>query len=854
MASLDVHLLGRTALRLVDGGVPADLDLPPQQTALLVYLALARPRGVRTRDGLVGLFWPEQSDRRARAALSQALYRLRRVLPDGMLRTRGDHEVVLELEPATCDVMRFEQAVAEERFRDALEEYGGELMDGFHLAGAGEFERWLAGERQHFDAQVRRIVREVAESAGEDDNPAAVARCLERALGLSPYEEEVAGALVLALARCGDVPGALLQHESFVERLRDDLELDPSPDFLALADVARQHPRRLAPIPAAPTPVAIDDVVPPSDTARGQDSPAAPGERPFRTRVFTPVAVSVLMAAVIGIWAISNGSAAAPPDLHPNRVLVASFPNRTGEPTLDLVGLTAADWIAQGLARTGMIEVVPADAWLRSARSQGREPPSLLDLARQVGAGLVLTGGVDRRGDSLLLQAQIMRVPGGTLVHAIEAVRGSLLDPMPAIELLRQRSAGSVASVLDPRLSSWTVSATTPPSFEAYRSLVAALDLFTAGRYDSALEGFSRAASTHPGFTSAVIWAAHTHTWAGRDAKAGAVAATLEPLRDSLPPWDLAMLDYYQARSINDWESAYHAISRAVQVAPRSEWSYLRAGAANQLGRPSEALQILIDTGPGLAPPWYPYWSTRLKARHRLGDYEGELEDLASARADLDVGQERLEQVELRAFAGLGRMEDALAAMEDLYAAAPELSGRTRILRSARGEFLAHGRPDLAAEMAERELQVRLAQPAADRTPRQQVELGRALYWTGRLEEARGLIESLPLEYDPGNIPGYLALIAAAQGRPDEARRISDEIAESFTEPESEFWKVLWQARIATALGEEERALSLLEGAIQRNRMGRFESLGHDPDLAPLFPFPRFQALLRTDRGERSGG
>jgi tetratricopeptide (TPR) repeat protein len=351
-----------------------------------------------------------------------------------------------------------------------------------------------------------------------------------------------------------------------------------------------------------------------------------------------------------------------------------------------------------------------------------------------------------------------------------------------------------------------------------------------------------------------VIWAAHTYIWTGRAVEADSVAATLEPLRDSLPPWDLAMLDYYRARSINDWEGAYHAIGRAVQVAPRSEWSYLMAGAANQLGRPSEALRILIDTGPGLASAWYPYWSTRLRVRHRLGDYDGELEDLALARADLDVGQVSLEEVEVRAFAGLGRADDALAKMEELFAAAPvAVSSRAGILRMARSEFLAHGRPDIAEEMVERELRVRLAQPEAARTPRQRIELARVLYWARRLEEARGLIESLPLEHDPGDILGYRALIAAAQGRSDEALRLSDRVAETYPGPAAEYWNVIWQARIASALGEEERAVALLEGAINRNRMGRFDWLGHDPDFAPLFPLPRFQALLRTDQRERPG-
>ena len=46
----------------------------PKRFALLVYLALARPRGVQRRSALLGLFWPDLRGGRARNALRQTLH------------------------------------------------------------------------------------------------------------------------------------------------------------------------------------------------------------------------------------------------------------------------------------------------------------------------------------------------------------------------------------------------------------------------------------------------------------------------------------------------------------------------------------------------------------------------------------------------------------------------------------------------------------------------------------------------------------------------------------------------------------------------------------------------------------
>src|SRR5256885_10084010 len=61
----------------------------PKAMALLVYLAVARPRGFHQRDRLVGLFWPELDQERARASLRKTLHRIRQGLGDEVVVSRG---------------------------------------------------------------------------------------------------------------------------------------------------------------------------------------------------------------------------------------------------------------------------------------------------------------------------------------------------------------------------------------------------------------------------------------------------------------------------------------------------------------------------------------------------------------------------------------------------------------------------------------------------------------------------------------------------------------------------------------------------------------------------------------------
>src|SRR5205809_2209176 len=102
---IELRMLGRLSLTAADGREVRTLLGQPRRFALLAYLAAATPPGLHRRDSLVALFWPELDQEHARAALRQALHGLRHALGDGVLVSRGDEDIGLDVARIRCDVV-----------------------------------------------------------------------------------------------------------------------------------------------------------------------------------------------------------------------------------------------------------------------------------------------------------------------------------------------------------------------------------------------------------------------------------------------------------------------------------------------------------------------------------------------------------------------------------------------------------------------------------------------------------------------------------------------------------------------------------------------------------------------------
>lgn len=245
--TISIHTLGSLELRDHMGRPMNGAVVQPKRMALLVYLAVARPRGFHRRDTLVALFWPELDSRRARAALNKAVHHLRAALGANTIVSRGSEELGLNWDTVWCDVVAVEDALDAGRPEDALGLYRGELLQGFHISGAVDFERWLDLERDRIRWRVREAAWTLADAAEAAGDIATATRWGRTAQFLDPEDERTLRRLIELLHRTGNDAAALREFETFARRLRGLYEIEPSPETCALIESLRARAHGVEP-------------------------------------------------------------------------------------------------------------------------------------------------------------------------------------------------------------------------------------------------------------------------------------------------------------------------------------------------------------------------------------------------------------------------------------------------------------------------------------------------------------------------------------------------------------------------------------------------------------------------------
>ncbi|HEU0014682.1 MAG TPA: BTAD domain-containing putative transcriptional regulator, partial [Longimicrobium sp.] len=282
-------------LRLERDGTPVPAP-QPKRVALLAYLALAHPRGPHRRDTLLGMFWPELPEERARNALRQALHQLRAACGPGVLVTRGMHEVAVDPAAVRCDAHALEAAAARGDAAAVVAAYGGDLLPGLFAAGAGEWEDWLARERVRLRGLAADAGRTLARDAAAAGDAGAAARWVRWTCALDPLDEAAARWGMELLAGRGLGAAALELYGGLAAHLRREFDAAPGAETAALAAAVRAAMPPLA-TPAAPriTPRITPPV--PTPAIATAEAPRMAVRRRWAVRARCMAAAGVLLAA-----------------------------------------------------------------------------------------------------------------------------------------------------------------------------------------------------------------------------------------------------------------------------------------------------------------------------------------------------------------------------------------------------------------------------------------------------------------------------------------------------------------------------------------------------------------------------
>ncbi|MFN0097035.1 MAG: BTAD domain-containing putative transcriptional regulator [Gemmatimonadaceae bacterium] len=557
-ASFRFKTLSGTGLTGPDG---ADVRSPltqPRRLALLAYLAIERPGGFHRRDQLLVLFWPELDTGRARAALSQALYVLRQSLGEETLPSRGAEELGVDSARLWCDAAECDRLLQSGALEQALELYSGDLLPGFHVAEAPEFDRWLESTRDDLRRRAAEAATSLSAGAEAAGEYGAAVRWARRAVQLAPFDEPTLRKLLLVCERAGDRGSAMLAYQEFVDRLHAELELAPSPATIALADRLRNRPIDSPPAVDAVEPRRSENVEtsPVADEAAVEaTATAAPiARRSVRARAaIAATAAAMLVLGAFGMRAMQTDESAV------DRVVVLPFVVH-GDSGLGYLREGMVDLLSTRLDGLGSLRAIDPTAVLAQ---DGLETMSGPALAAEFGATLYAEGSITPLGRALDVRMTLHEADG----TAFTTVVGRAADQNGLGPLVDSLASALFASRLrspEDRLTSEAMRSTA--SGAALRAYLEGEHHFRRGEYPLAVDAYSRATVQDSLFALAWYRLSVAAGWAAPQELLQHAADRAKALAHRLSPRDRRLLEAYdawhgRAARSSDAERYYRALT-----------------------------------------------------------------------------------------------------------------------------------------------------------------------------------------------------------------------------------------------------------------------------------------------------
>ncbi len=424
---IEFRVLGRAELRDGDRGQLDSILTQPKRLAILAYLCIAGRGGFVRRDQLVALFWPESDTERARAALNQSLYVLRRALRPDVIPGRGVEEVGVAVSKLTCDGATFLDRLDNGDLSGALDLYTGDLLPALHLDNP-EADRWFDETRVDLRGRALKAAKDLGAEAAARGDIELAGECFRRALEIVPESESAARGLVENLWRGGHRTAALEAFERFETRLSNEYGVEAGAEFRELIEQVRrgssvrddeQGPadRSTTAEQFAVTPQTKPDSLS-GETSQPDSAPRSAGNARSLSRRRALVYAAVVVLA-IGAVAGYFPQRPSPPVLAEDVITVIPFAAPGGSQDVQKMAgqLPEAFWaVLDGRYGPQVSDLgVVRDKWEAAGGTVIRLLPqaSALRIAEEVGSAKLVFGTVTGTEQNLTITATLLEVPSG---------------------------------------------------------------------------------------------------------------------------------------------------------------------------------------------------------------------------------------------------------------------------------------------------------------------------------------------------------------------------------------------------------------------------------------------------------
>ncbi|HEV8214881.1 MAG TPA: winged helix-turn-helix domain-containing protein [Gemmatimonadaceae bacterium] len=418
------------SLRLVDDAGREVFSGRRKELALLAFLAGRAPRFV-PRAVLVELLWSDKDEERGRASLRQALSQLRRVLGD-VLHARVGEDVALDRDAVELDTRRLDSYAAAGRWSDVIALWSGDFLAGADDLGGDACHEWLDGER----ARLSRI----------------------------------AGRAFASLIEDGERREAWTDVATLAQKWRDAFPDDTDAESALM--------RALQRVPANAA----------GSVAIAASTPKAPSARSYRSRLFSSIALAVVVVTVAAAVARGLRDGAAPALAsgrnHDSQTLLVADFRAMGADTV--IADVVAEMVRIGLHESRAIAVYPPITVQQELVRLG-EPVTAratLNTARKIaaraGVKAVLDGEVLSTGSRYLLSARLVgTVSGEELGHYVAEAsdRNELLSAVDRLVAEIRRGAGEPLRAVEAARPVERVTTSSLDALEKYIRGTRALDM-----------------------------------------------------------------------------------------------------------------------------------------------------------------------------------------------------------------------------------------------------------------------------------------------------------------------------------------------------------------------------------------
>jgi TolB-like protein/Tfp pilus assembly protein PilF len=295
----------------------------------------------------------------------------------------------------------------------------------------------------------------------------------------------------------------------------------------------------------------------------------APVRRPIRRRRWLWTAAAAITLAAGGSAGLMTLRAARAPAIE--SIAVLPFRNATGNTQLRFLGDGVADELVRSLGRIQSLRVIAS-----SSASRFRDTSDPQKAARELGVSAVLTGHLRTAGQTVLLQAELLRGEDGTVLWGKRYTH-----KLENLVTLEQEIAGDLCDEVRIKLAAQHTRAPRPEAYEAYLRGKTEAAKETAAGLNAGIQYFDRAIELDPDY--AVPYSALALVY-GRKAVLGIV-----PTQDGV---------------MQQAGLAQKALSLD-ETLPEAHWNLALAAAL--LGNDAEferRLARVLELNPNFAPAW----------------------------------------------------------------------------------------------------------------------------------------------------------------------------------------------------------------------------------------------------------